>query len=199
LATFWVRRWVRTATLVPTNAEVEAVMADIVCAPTHSRPLEATADAGVRERAGDSAHARVVEWIGVCARRTRKARNVERECVDRTPTIECVYSVMGACCGKQAGADGGLGSASSAPPTIPQRKPQPAAEANNLRRWVARSCVHPTTHAPTQSGRSQLPLGEMQRQLVSHGGWLNRAWCVHARQYAATRASARRRGSERGW
>ena len=36
LATFWVRRWVRTATLVPTNAEVEAVMADMFCARTHT-------------------------------------------------------------------------------------------------------------------------------------------------------------------
>jgi hypothetical protein len=53
-------------------------------------------------------------------------------------TIEVFhYCVMGACCGKQAGADGGLGSATSAAtsqPTRPQRRPQPAAEANNLSR-----------------------------------------------------------------
>jgi len=51
-------------------------------------------------------------------------------------TIEVLhYCVMGACCGKQAGADGGLGSATSAAtsqPTRPQRRP--AAEANNLSR-----------------------------------------------------------------
>jgi len=51
-------------------------------------------------------------------------------------TIEVFhYCVMGACCGKQAGADGGLGSATSAAtsqPTRPQRRP--AAEANNLSR-----------------------------------------------------------------